>query len=73
METEEKGVQEEEFTEEHVAKFNEICQQAAVLAKDYQQQSEDLKVEIADMVNVYNKNRSPDQAVPVEKIMQITT
>ena len=24
------------------------------------------------MVEVYNKNKSPDQAVPVEKIMQIT-
>ena len=24
------------------------------------------------MVDVYNKNKSPDQAVPVEKIMQIT-
>ena len=24
------------------------------------------------MVNIYNKNKSPDQAVPVEKIMEIT-
>lgn len=24
------------------------------------------------MVNIYNKNKSPDEAVPVEKIIQIT-
>lgn len=24
------------------------------------------------MVNIYNKNKTPEQAVPVEKIMQIT-
>lgn len=24
------------------------------------------------MVNIYNKNRSPEEAVPVDKIMQIT-
>jgi len=25
------------------------------------------------MVNIYNNNRAPDQAVPVDKIIQITT
>jgi len=25
------------------------------------------------MVNIYNKNQSPEQAVPVEKIIEITT
>lgn len=25
------------------------------------------------MVNIYNKNRSPEEAVPVDKIMQITS
>lgn len=64
--------QEEELTEEHVAKFNQICKQAAELAQDYQRQSEELKAEIVGMVNIYNQNRSSEQAVPVEKIMEIT-
>ena len=38
----------------------------------YKQQSEDLKTEITSMVTIYNKNADPNQAVPVEKIMEIT-
>jgi Mg2+ and Co2+ transporter CorA len=31
-----------------------------------------LKGEIVGMVGIYNKNRSPEEAVPVDKIVQIT-
>ena len=42
------------------------------MALAYQQQTEELKTEIVSMVSIYNKNKSPEQAVPVEKIIQIT-
>lgn len=38
----------------------------------YKQQSEDLKNEITSMVTIYNKNASPNDAVPVDKIIEIT-
>lgn len=64
---------EEEVTEEHVAQFERICREAALLAQDYQKQSESLKEEMIGMVGLYNKNQSPEQAVPVEQILQMTS
>lgn len=38
----------------------------------YKQQSEDLKTEITSMVTMYNKTANPNDAVPVDKIIEIT-
>lgn len=40
--------------------------------QSYKQQSEDLKEEITSIVSVYNKTASPEEAVPVEKILEVT-
>ena len=58
---------------EDIEKFQEICAQAAALSQAYQRQSSELQQEIVGMVEVYNKKRSPEEAVPVEKIMEITS
>ena len=63
---------EEEITPETVEQFNRVCNEATELMVSYKQQSEDLKTEITSMVTIYNKNADPNQAVPVEKIMEIT-
>lgn len=66
------SAEEEEFDAENVEKFNQICKDAAALAQQYQQQSNMLKEEIVGMVTIYNQNNSPESAVPVEKIIEIT-
>ncbi len=62
----------EEITAETVEQFNKVCQEATELMLSYKQQSEDLKNEITSMVSIYNKSANPSDAVPVEKIIEIT-
>ena len=73
MKGDEEGQPEEEVAPEDMEKFKEICEQAAAPSLDYQRQSSELQKEIVGMVEVYNKNQSPEQAVPVDKIMAITS
>ena len=63
----------QQITPQYLEQFNKICQSAQELVKTYQAQSEQLKSEIVDMVGIYNKKRSPEEAVPVDKIIEITT